>query len=52
MNEEQQFGLVILRAQFYPLPVLVAIGQFYQTEAVIRMNGFDYSILYPKEPAP
>lgn len=52
MIEEQQFGLVILRAQFYPLPVLVAIGQFYRTEAVIRMNGFDYSILYPKEPAP
>ena len=51
MIERQQFGLVILRAQFYPMPVLVAVSQFYQTQEAVHMNGFDYFILYPKETA-
>lgn len=43
----QDFGLVILRAQFYPPPVLLAIGQAYQQDEVIPMNGFKYLILRP-----
>ena len=52
MIEAHEFGLVILRAQFYPPPVLEAIGRRYEQREAIRMNGFDYLILYPKELAP
>ncbi|MCY3867481.1 MAG: glycosyltransferase family 39 protein [Chloroflexi bacterium] len=45
----REFGIVILRAQFYPPPVLAAIGDNYQHALTIHMNGFDYSILYPME---
>jgi len=47
MIEQQTFGLIILRAQFYPIPILEEIGQHYTIEEVIKMNGFDYSILRP-----
>jgi hypothetical protein len=43
----QEFGVVILRAQFYPQPVLVAIGQNYQPVEHLCMNGFYYHILWP-----
>jgi hypothetical protein len=45
--EAQQFGVVIFRAQFYPQPVLEAIGQNYQPVDHICMNGFYYRILWP-----
>jgi 4-amino-4-deoxy-L-arabinose transferase-like glycosyltransferase len=48
MLEEQAFGLIILRAQFYPTPVLVAITTYYEHDEVIRMNGFDYMLLRPR----
>ena len=48
MIERGEFGIVILRAQFYPPPVLEAIGGHYELSHTIHMNGFDYSILYPK----
>ncbi len=48
MIARQEFGLVILRAQFYPPPVLAAISQAYAHRETIHMNGFDYAILYPK----
>lgn len=48
MLEAQEFGLLILRAQFYPEPALVAIGQHYFVTDVIRMNGFDYLLMEPK----
>ncbi len=48
MIEDQAFGLVILRAQFYPPPVLQALGAAYQPKAEIRMNGFIYRILEPR----
>lgn len=48
MIEQQQFGLIILRALFYPPPVLDAINSAYQHREAIHMNGFDYLILYPK----
>jgi hypothetical protein len=43
----QEFGLIIFRAQFYPQPVLGAIGQNYQPVEHLCMNGFYYHILWP-----
>lgn len=48
MINQKAFGLVIFRAQFYPEPVLQAIGANYQPKTEIRMNGFLYRILEPK----
>lgn len=48
MIYEQHFGLVIFRAQFYPPPVLDAIGQNYDVVEHIEMNGFTYAVLRPK----
>ena len=45
--ENQEFGLIIFRAQFYPVPVLEAIGDHYAIEETIFMNGFEYLILRP-----
>ncbi len=49
MIENQEFGLVILRALFYPYAVLEAIDRQYQHGESIYMNGFEYRILYPKD---
>jgi hypothetical protein len=46
--ERQEFGVVIFRAQFYPQPVLEAIGQNYQPVEHVCMNGFYYHILWPE----
>jgi hypothetical protein len=46
---QQTFDLVIFRAQFYPPPVLQAIGQNYQPVDHICMNGFYYHILEPRD---
>jgi hypothetical protein len=48
MINRQAFGVVLLRAQFYPTPVLQAIGQKYRTQADVDMNGFTYHILVPR----
>jgi len=48
MIQEQAFGLIIFRAQFYPSSVLEAIWQFYEQRETVPMNGFEYLILYPK----
>lgn len=45
---ERHFGLVIFRAQFYPPPVLEAIGQNYDVVDHVAMNGFTYAILRPR----
>jgi hypothetical protein len=45
--ERQHFGLVVMRAQFYPVPVLEALGRHYAVEETIRMNGFDYLLFRP-----
>jgi hypothetical protein len=50
MIYQRCFGLVIFRAQFYPPPVLGAIGQNYDVVEHIEMNGFLYAILRPKPP--
>jgi hypothetical protein len=44
----QVFDLVIFRAQFYPPPVLQAIGQNYQPVDHVCMNGFTYHLLWPR----
>ncbi len=49
MIEQGEFGLIILRAQFYPPSVLEAMGRRYEHKETIRMNGFDYLILYSKD---
>jgi hypothetical protein len=48
MLRNQEFGLVILRAQFYPFEILRAIGDGYERTDIVTMNGFDYLILHPK----
>ena len=45
MINERQFDTVIFRAQFYPPPILEAIGDNYDTVDLIEMNGFVYCIL-------
>jgi len=45
---QQRFDLVIFRAQFYPPPLLEAIGQNYQPVDHICMNGFTYHLLWPR----
>lgn len=49
MIESQAFGLVILRAQFYPERVLQAIGRAYHHAETVEMNGFSYLILRPRD---
>ncbi len=49
MLDEQAFDTVVLRAQFYPPPVLEAIGQRYETEELVQMNGFVYCVMFPRD---
>jgi hypothetical protein len=46
--DAQAFGVVVLRAQFYPQTVLDAIGQAYMPVDDVPMNGFRYRILKPR----
>jgi hypothetical protein len=46
--DRQDFGLIVFRAQFYPPPVLQAIGARYAPIADMTMNGFQYRILAPR----
>lgn len=48
MLDEQAFDTVVLRAQFYPPPVLDMIGQRYETQELVQMNGFVYCIMRPR----
>lgn len=48
MLDRQAFDTVILRAQFYPPPVLDVISKRYQTTDLVQMNGFVYCILRPQ----
>ncbi|MCA9991390.1 MAG: hypothetical protein KDE29_10340, partial [Anaerolineales bacterium] len=48
MLNTQAFDTIVLRAQFYPPPILDAIGQNYQTTDLVQMNGFVYCIMRPK----
>jgi hypothetical protein len=48
MLDQQAFDTVVLRAQFYPGPVLDMIGQRYETTDLVQMNGFVYCVMRPK----
>lgn len=48
MIENQAFGLIILRARFYPPAVNIAIDTFYEPFETIQMNGFEYMLLRPR----
>ncbi|MBI1278534.1 MAG: phospholipid carrier-dependent glycosyltransferase [Anaerolineaceae bacterium] len=48
MIDDKVFGLIILRAQFYPDVVLQAISRAYSQTETVTMNGFNYLILAPK----
>lgn len=48
MIEERQFGLIIFRAQFYPPRILRAVGDHYEHDGSLIMNGFEYRLLRPK----
>jgi hypothetical protein len=49
MIVNKEFGLVILRASFYPEAVLEAIHNAYSPRETVHMNGFDYVILWPDQ---
>jgi len=51
MIDNQEFGAIILRAQFYPANVLQAIAVGYEPSETIPMNGFNYIILRPRASA-
>jgi hypothetical protein len=46
--DRQDYGLIVFRAQFYPPPVLQAIGARYEPIDDVMMNGFQYRILAPR----
>ena len=48
MLDAQAFDTVVLRAQFYPPPVLDVIGQRYETTDLVQMNGFVYCVMRPR----
>jgi hypothetical protein len=48
MIENEEFGVIIFRAQFYPDPILQAIGQHYVTVDTIEMSNFVYCVLEPR----
>ena len=48
MLQDRAFGLIILRAGFFPGSILQAIGENYEPDQVISMNGFDYRLYRPK----
>ena len=49
MLDAQKFGLIVLRAQFFPVAVNRAITVNYEESERVRMNGFDYIIMTPRE---
>jgi hypothetical protein len=49
MIEAQDFGLIVLRAQFFPVAVNQAITAYYDESERITMNGFSYMILIPRD---
>lgn len=49
MIENQEFSIVIRRGDFFPEPILVAIGTYYDFDEAIEMNGFAYQLWRPIE---
>ena len=52
MIENQAFGVIVLRAYFYPVAVNAAITTYYEETERIAMNGFEYIIRYPRSDVP
>ncbi len=52
MIDDRTFGLIILRAQFYPPDILRAIATGYAQTDSVRMNGFSYILMQPKPTSP
>lgn len=46
---DHKFGLIILRANLFPRPILIAIEANYRLDKTISMNGFDYELWRPHE---
>ena len=46
--ENHEIGLVIRRADLFPVPVLLAIDEHYQLDETVEMNGFIYELWIPK----
>lgn len=51
MIRRQEFGVVVMRAQFYPPPVLAALGQHYGLVEHVQLNGFNYIVMLPLDKA-
>lgn len=47
MLENHEFGLIVLRAGFYPPPILETIYDAYIVTEAIPMNGFNYELWTP-----
>lgn len=47
--ENQEIDLVIRRANLFPVPILLAIDEYYELDETIPMNGFSYELWIPKE---
>lgn len=47
--DRREFGAIVLKAFFYPDDVKAAFGRSYRMVGSIRINGFDYYLLLPKD---
>ena len=47
MISNHEFGLIIIRAELFPPPILEAIKTFYVIDEIIPMNGFEYELWVP-----
>lgn len=45
--ENHDIGLIIRRADLFPVPVLMMIDEHYQLDEVVEMNGFAYELWIP-----
>ena len=46
--ENHDIGLIIRRADLFPVPILLAIDEYYELDESVAMNGFNYELLIPK----
>jgi len=46
--ENHEIGLVIRRADLFPVPILLAIDEHYQLDEIVELNGFAYELWIPK----
>jgi hypothetical protein len=49
MLDDQDFEFAVLRAQFYPTPILQTLGGAYEHTDTVVMNGFNYLIMTPRD---